>query len=63
METGGICLACCGQARDVERSLEAGYLLHLVKPIAIEKLRDAIREAAPAVPAQRPAPANIRAAT
>ena len=38
----GIILSGYGQDRDIERSLEAGFTAHLVKPLSLQKLHQAI---------------------
>jgi PAS domain S-box-containing protein len=38
----GIVVSGYGQDQDVERSLEAGFAAHLVKPLSLQKLHDAI---------------------
>ena len=38
----GIVLSGYGQAEDVARSREAGFAAHLVKPLSLPALRDAI---------------------
>jgi CheY-like chemotaxis protein len=42
----GIALSGFGQADDVRRSREAGFELHLTKPINFQALRDVIRNIA-----------------
>jgi len=45
-----------GQPEDRQRSLAAGFDVHLVKPIALDRLEEAIARATPS-----PAPASLRA--
>ena len=43
----GIAVSGYGTEQDVAESLEAGFCEHLVKPVAFDKLRDAIRRVIP----------------
>ena len=43
----GIAVSGYGSEQDVEQSLRAGFAEHLVKPVAFETLRDAIRRLIP----------------
>jgi signal transduction histidine kinase/CheY-like chemotaxis protein len=45
-EVKGIAMSGFGSPKDVSRSLEAGFHLHLVKPVDIHRMVDAIRELA-----------------
>jgi CheY-like chemotaxis protein len=39
----GIALSGYGTAEDISRSLEAGFLAHLVKPVSFQSLHDALQ--------------------
>lgn len=45
----GIAVSGYGSEKDVEDSLQAGFSLHLVKPVAFDTLRDAIQRVIPAI--------------
>ena len=43
----GIAVSGYGSERDVQESLQAGFSLHLVKPVAFDTLKDAIKRIIP----------------
>jgi len=43
----GIAVSGYGSERDVQESLEAGFSVHLVKPVAFDTLKDAIKKIIP----------------
>ena len=45
--TKGICLSGFGMESDIERSMEAGFEVHLIKPVNIERLAEILREVFP----------------
>src|SRR2546421_446716 len=39
----GMAVSGCGQDEDIKRSREAGFEMHLIKPVSLQILRDTIR--------------------
>jgi CheY-like chemotaxis protein len=58
--TPAIALTGFGLPRDFERSREAGFVFHVVKPVSIDALRDAIRQATTAPSIEEPAAPVLR---
>jgi PAS domain S-box-containing protein len=56
----GICLSGYGMEEDVAKSLAAGFLEHLTKPINFQRLETAINKAASAAPSPAPTPSRSR---
>ena len=52
-KVGAIAMSGYGTERDVRESRNAGFALHLVKPVAIERVIEAIQAVAPPLPDER----------
>ena len=48
----GVALSGFGMESDIERSMEAGFEEHLIKPVNLERLSEILREVFPPVEAE-----------